>query len=60
MLLSFYAHSVGGEACVILILYSGARLCDNSNGSLKSANVREFCNGLVIQLTEISRRIAKF
>lgn len=36
-----------------------SRLCENVNGSLKSASVREICNGLVIQLAQISRRSAE-
>lgn len=38
---------------------SRTRLCENVNGSLKSASVREICNGLVIQLAQISRRSAE-
>ena len=36
------------------------RLCENPNGSLKKASVREICIGLVIQLTQISHRSVKF
>lgn len=36
------------------------RLCENPNGSLMSASVREICNSLTIKLTQISRRSANF